>query len=139
MFAYYMYFGKWKEMSPEDVIRHKRDLDETIYTYRPLFSLDFIHIYEDLMSQMFRPYGRWGKDAKLRTSVEGRQEFFLPTNADRAWKADWNERYTEEENTKQIKDSYSKLQSQLPRELGFAKTREIDAKQLGNANLPPKN
>lgn len=138
MFAYYMYFGRWKEISPEDIIRHKRDLDEIIYTYSPIFSRDFIDIYEGLAREMFQPYGGWGTDAKLRTSIRRRQEFFLPSDVSKVWKQEWKDRYTEEDNTGQIKEYYSKLLTQLPRELGFLKTRNIDAQQLGKPNLPPK-
>ena len=37
MFTYYMYIGKWKELSPEDIIKEKRDVDEIIFTYELFF------------------------------------------------------------------------------------------------------
>lgn len=138
MYAYYMYIGKWKEMSPEDIIKHKRDLDEIVYTYRPIFSKDFIAIYEGLGRQMFLTYGEWGKDAKLRTSISHRQEFYIPIDTTKVWNTGWDKRFTEEDNTDAIIDQYSKLISKLPGELGFEKTRLIDAAQLAKPNLPPK-
>ena len=113
-------------------------MDEIIYTYRPFFSENFINAYEGLGKQMFLPYGGWGKDARLRTSVSHRQEFYSPTDTNKVWKTEWNERYTEENNTGKIIELYSQLISKLPGELGLEKARLIDAKQLGEAHLPPK-
>jgi len=75
IFTYYMFIGKWKELSPEDIINDKRDVDETIHTYEPFFSKSFVTVYDQLEDQLFKPFRGWGKDAALRTEVTHRQEF----------------------------------------------------------------
>jgi hypothetical protein len=145
MFAYYMYIGRWKELSPEDIIKDKRELDEIIFTYEPFLSTEFVDIYKDLEAQMFKPYQGWGKDALLRTEVTRRQEFYLPYEKEKkAWDPGWSERFTGEDNTAAIRAAYSKLISALPEELGIPKfsktpTRSIPIDQLAEPKLPPKN
>jgi len=145
MFAYYMYVGKWKELSPEDIVRDKRELDEVIYTYEPFFSADFVDAYKNLESQMFRPFNGWGKDARLRSEVTRRQEFYLPADARKTWEPAWNDRFTGENNTDAIRQSYSQLMSALPQELGIAAdlsrqpARLISKDQVSEPHLPPKN
>jgi hypothetical protein len=141
MFAYYMYVGKWKEFSPEDIVKNKRELDETIYTYQPFFSQDFIRIYHDLEKQMFQPFGGWGTDAKLRTATTHRQEFYLPLEKERVWNSKWDGRFTEEDNTNAIRMAYSELISMLPSELGIPefstqKARSISIDQVAKSNAP---
>jgi hypothetical protein len=144
MFAYYMYVGKWKELSPEDVIKNKRQLDEIVYTYQPFFSQEFIDSYRELEQSMFRSFTGWGQDAKLRTEVQQRQTFYQPTDKTSSWNKSWDTAFTNEDNTQAIRSAYSKLVSLLPLELGIPRLashdiRSISVEQVARPNLPPKN
>jgi hypothetical protein len=150
MFAYYMYVGRWKELSPADIVADKRELDEIVFTYEPFFSKGFVDDYNDLIKQMFQPYQGWGKDARLRTIKDHRNEFYRPKSSDaRAgeesgeWKPEWDDQFTGEDNTQQIRVAYSKLISALPIELNIGelasqKARSIGVNEVAKPNLPPK-
>ncbi|MFH1346214.1 MAG: hypothetical protein ABIL01_34185 [Pseudomonadota bacterium] len=140
MFAYYMYVGKWKEFSPEDIVKKKRELDEIIFTYQPFFSQQFIGIYLQLEDQMFKKFGGWGQDAKLRTEVLHRKDFYLPPDG-KVWDSKWNDRFVGEDNTPAIRKTYSELISALPRELGIPElskqgVRSIPIDQVARSNVP---
>jgi hypothetical protein len=143
MFGYYMYVGKWKELSPEDIVGDKRELDEIIYTYQPFFSNEFVDKYKELEKQMFQPFNGWGQDARLRTEVTHRKEFYLPANSEKKWDEKWDARFTKEDNAETIRQSYSALISILPVELGIPELskqgiRPISTDQVAKSNRPPK-
>jgi hypothetical protein len=144
MFAYYMYIGKWKEQSPKDIIEKKRQLDEIVYTYQPFFSQEFMDSYRELEQAMFRSFTGWGQDAKLRTGAQYRETFYHPTDKTSSWEKDWDQAFTNEDNTESIRSTYSKLVSRLPLELGIPRLakndiRNISIEQVARPNLPPKN
>lgn len=143
LFAYYMYIGKWKELSPDDIIMHKRELDETVFTYQPLLSKEFIGSYLALNEQLFRPFNSWGTDAMLRTGVAYRKDFYRPLNGEPIWNTAWSDRFTNEDNTAAIRAAYSSLISQLPAEVGIPKAlwpaRTIHEGEVAKPNLPPKS
>jgi hypothetical protein len=141
MFAYYMYIGRWKESSPEDMIKNKRQLDEIVYTYQPFFSPEFIGNYQDIEKQMFRSFNGWGQDAKLRTEARNRRDFYLPPEKGAAWDSKWDTHFTNEDNTAAIRTAYSKLISALPLELAIPdlsgqRARQIPVDQVAKSNVP---
>ena len=68
LYCYYLYVGHWKEISPEQVLAKKRQLDKLVYSNRPFFSENFISKYNDFMFSAFNTRNGWGEDAKLKTS-----------------------------------------------------------------------
>jgi hypothetical protein len=91
----------------EDIISDKRDVDEIIFTYQPFFSERFIYIYKDLEAKFFRQFNGWGKDARLRSTVTHRKEFYVGDGKTQGWNADWDSRFMDEDNTDAIRKSYS--------------------------------
>jgi hypothetical protein len=138
MFAYYMYIGKWKELSPVDITKSKRELDETIFTYRPFFSNKFINLYLSLENEMFESFQGWGKDASLRTAMTHRPETYSPSNngGGNNWNSAWADRFTGENNTTAIRETYSKLISELPKELEIRDLSETGTQDIGEGQLP---
>ena len=45
LFAYFSYVGLWKELSPADIVRRKRELDRHVYTYQQVFGRAFFEHY----------------------------------------------------------------------------------------------
>jgi hypothetical protein len=109
LYSYFSYVGNWKEHSPKQIIEHKRELDRHVFTYRPIFSEDFNHKYDQFVRSCFKTYGGWGKDARLRTSAKHRAE-----EGDK----DWAVCFTGENNHKQIKEAYGRLLECLAVDLG---------------------
>lgn len=144
IFTYYMYIGRWKEMSPEDVIKSKRQLDEIIYTYQPFFSQEFIDIYRKLEEEMFESYTGWGNDAKLRTQALHRDAYYSPADKTLSWDPKWSSAFTDKDNTRAIRETYSKLITLLPQELAIPQfsddhaVRAIPLEQVAKPNFPLK-
>jgi hypothetical protein len=140
----YNWIRKWKELSPEDIIQDKRKLDEIIFTYEPFFSHDFITLYNKLISDMFDTNTGWGEDAKLRSEITHREQFYKPRDPKNSWNTKWVNRFTGEDNTSEIRKAYSAFVSALPAELALPnlsdqKIRPISPDQLPKASPPPVN
>ncbi|MCM2494204.1 hypothetical protein [Burkholderia glumae] len=92
LLCFYTWVGYWKDISPDDVIRIKRDLDRTLHVYRHLFDDEVYHTYHALMLALFDVHSGAGRDARIRSLVTG-------PNGDRtvhgnyAWHASWSERF----------------------------------------------
>jgi len=111
VFAYYLYIGKWKEETPETIISYKRELDELIYSYQPIFTAEAVNSYNKLTDQFFKTYGSWGEDARLRTTTAEREKF------SRSRKEEYKDRFTNEDNRKEICDAYNEFINKLSAEL----------------------
>jgi hypothetical protein len=64
------FVGGWKELQPRDVIALKRQLDETMYANRLLFSDELFAAYHDYMTTLFAMYATTDADALLRAPIE---------------------------------------------------------------------
>jgi hypothetical protein len=64
------FVGGWKETDPPKAIAIKRELDETMYAYKVLFSDDLFKAYHHFMSVLFDMFGTTGADAKVRAPID---------------------------------------------------------------------
>ena len=90
LMSYFTFIGRWKELSPPDVIKLKREMDRDFYSYQPLFSQRLVDEYEAFIEICFQPFAEWGQDAKLLTAMERRKDAF-----GNKWKADWDSYFAE--------------------------------------------
>jgi hypothetical protein len=81
--SFYCYIGNWKEITPMDVIRLKRELDKEINTYAPLFSDDISKKYSEFIQLCFISFSGWEHEEKIKSLYELRQE----NNVE--WNDDW--------------------------------------------------
>ncbi|MET5021543.1 hypothetical protein AAHH78_43170, partial [Burkholderia pseudomallei] len=51
--CFYTWVGPWKDISPDDVIRATRELDQTIHIYRHLFDDDVYRAYQAERDALF--------------------------------------------------------------------------------------
>ena len=109
LYAYFMRFGSWKELTAADAIARKRSLDRHVYTYRPLFSAEFFALYQAFMAETFRMHCGPGTDAMLRTSADHRRE---------AGTAELESRFTGEDNRDPIWAAHAAIMDRLATELG---------------------
>jgi hypothetical protein len=63
------FVGLWKEIKPAQVVALKRELDETMYANRLLFSDDLFAGYQAFMATLFAMYASTDADAPLRSPI----------------------------------------------------------------------
>jgi hypothetical protein len=66
------FVGGWKEIEPRQAIATKRQLDETMYANRVLFSDQLFAAYHQFMTNLFAMYATTGADALLRAPIESK-------------------------------------------------------------------
>jgi hypothetical protein len=66
------FVGGWKEIQPRQAIATKRQLDETMYANRVLFSDELFAAYREFMTTLFAMYAARGGDAHLRAPIESK-------------------------------------------------------------------
>lgn len=66
------FVGGWKEIQPAQAIAIKRQLDETMYANRVLFSDELFDAYRQFMTTLFAMYAATDADAHLRAPVKCR-------------------------------------------------------------------
>lgn len=64
------FVGGWKEIEPRQAITIKRDLDQTMYANKVLFSDELFVAYHRFMTVLFAMFGTTGADAKVRAPIE---------------------------------------------------------------------
>jgi hypothetical protein len=64
------FVGGWKEVTPLAAIELKREIDETMYANRVLFSDELFEAYREFMAALFAMYATTGGDALLRAPIE---------------------------------------------------------------------
>jgi len=66
------FVGAWKEIQPRQAIAAKRQLDETMYASRVLFSDELFAAYHHFMTALFAMYATTGADALLRAPIDSK-------------------------------------------------------------------
>jgi hypothetical protein len=69
LLCFYAFVGRWKDITPNDVLRLKRELDEDLYVYRLLFSPHLFEVYQSFMDTLFKTYAATDRDALIRGLV----------------------------------------------------------------------
>jgi hypothetical protein len=64
------FVGGWKEIQPRQAIVIKRQLDETMYASKVLFSGQLFAAYHQFMTTLFAMYATTDADAHLRAPIE---------------------------------------------------------------------
>ncbi|GEM_PF-2248551 len=66
------FVGGWKEIQPKQAIAIKRQLDETMYASKVLFSDQLFAAYHQFMTTLFAMYATTDADAHLRAPIESK-------------------------------------------------------------------
>ena len=66
------FVGGWKEIQPRQAIVLKRQLDETMYASKVLFSDQLFAAYHQFMTTLFAMYATSDADAHLRAPIESK-------------------------------------------------------------------
>lgn len=65
-----VFVGAWKEATPADAIRLKREADEIMYVNRVLFSRTLFDAYLTFTGTLFETYARRGGNALIQVGIE---------------------------------------------------------------------
>lgn len=111
--CFFSYTGNWKELSPVDIMRLKRELDKEINITTPLFSDALGNKYNSFMQFCFVAHSGWEHKEKIKSLYELRQENNV------AWKDEWIP-FFDKNNVLEgikIKESYDELMAYFRKEL----------------------
>jgi len=103
--SFYCYSGNWKEITPLEIRRLKKELDEEININSPLFSNDLGKKYNDFMLLCFVSFSGWEHKEKIKSLYEIRQE----QNVE--WKDEWIQFFDTKNVIEgiRVKESYNEL------------------------------
>ena len=82
IFCFYCYNGNWKEITPIDIVRLKKELDKDINVNTPILSNDISGKYIDFMRLCFVSFSGWEHKEKIKSLYEIRQEHNVEWNDD---------------------------------------------------------
>lgn len=131
LLCFFCYIGTWKELSPPELVKMKRELDQTAYVSAPLFDQNFLQRYNLLLDTCFETFSRWGKDAKIRALTERREQAL-----GEAWKSEWKDCFSAPDkasDTGEVRKAYGELMAYLGAAIGAT---EVDAHLLGSMPIP---
>ncbi|MCA9734244.1 MAG: hypothetical protein H6696_04710 [Deferribacteres bacterium] len=98
LYCFYLFVGHWKDVSPEDVIRIKRELDRLVYTYRTILGEEFVAQYRRFMDEIaFHVFNRAGDNARIIAEICN-ELGDRRIHAQYEWQDKWNEAFYEDKN-----------------------------------------
>ncbi|MBW0016497.1 MAG: hypothetical protein JO236_02970 [Mycobacterium sp.] len=126
LMCYLTFIGRWKELTPPEVIVIKRDTDRLFYSVAPLFSQTTVTAYQDFVGVCFNTHNRWGVDARICSGFLRRREA-----SRQPWRSEWEELFTHQEGDS-IKESsmtavraaYDKLLAALVADIELLQPRD---------------
>jgi len=80
--SFYCYSGNWKDLTPMDMMRLKKELDANINTYAPVFSDDLSTKYTGFIHLCYVSHSGWEHKEKIKSLYEIRKEHMLEWNDD---------------------------------------------------------
>jgi hypothetical protein len=69
LLCFMAFVGRWKEITPAEVLTLKRDADDVMYVNRLLFSDPLFAAYQAFMARLFAMYATVGGDALIRARI----------------------------------------------------------------------
>ena len=114
--SFFCYSGNWKELTPMDMMNVKRELDQEINTYAPVFSEDLRKKYMGFILLCYVSHSGWEHKEKIKSLYDLRQEHSLE------WKEDWIP-YFDRNNVVEaikIREAHNELQNFFQKELTLA-------------------
>lgn len=93
LYCFYVWVGYWQDISPDEVMQAKRDLDRIVNVYRHLFDDDVYVAYQQYINALFKTFNGAGEHANIRSNIRG-------IDGDRTvhrsydWNPVWDNRFT---------------------------------------------
>ncbi len=83
LFCFYCYNGNWKEITPVDTLRLKKELDKDMQVHAPLFSEETSQKYQSFVQLCFVAHSGWEHEEKIKSLYDLRKD-----NMD-TWTDEW--------------------------------------------------
>lgn len=119
LMCYLTFVGHWKDLTPPEIIKIKREADRLFHSVSPLYSQQARDAYRAFISACFREYSGWGQDARILSGFVRRRE----AQSD-LWDNKWDELFDFEEsktvpaeNLAEIRDRYDRLLATLAEDI----------------------
>ncbi len=123
--CYLTFVGRWKELTPPEVIAIKRDMDRLFFSVAPLFSQQAFDAYRDFGNACFGEYARWSLDAQIRSGFVRRRQA-----RPNSWDPEWEKLFTLKENQDVhqldlalVRDQYNRLLAALVEDIELSEPR----------------
>ena len=114
LLCYFTYIGCWRDLDPPAVISLKRLIDKKLHLAAPLFAEGFFDACMEFQNLCFETYTGWGRDARLRTKFERRQEGY----ADK-WDIQWQANFSDSiSDPAAIKAAYKRVMEAFAQDIG---------------------
>jgi hypothetical protein len=119
LLCFYTWVGYWKDISPSDVIKAKRDIDQTINIYRSLFEDEVYNAYQTYIHLLFETFTGAGLDAKIRSNLRG-PDGDRTIHCSYAWDPAWAQCFSETNvvSKSEVRKRYYSLMQELRLSLG---------------------
>ncbi|MBU2662532.1 hypothetical protein KOI35_03320 [Actinoplanes bogorensis] len=120
LYCYFAWVGRWKELSPPEILLRKRRLDQLFHANSPFFSPDARNAYESFVDALFETFVQPGKSARLRTGLSSQHGNRMMTFSE-GWEPGWNDMFAAEDKRTApdvVKDRYQDLTTVLGSEVG---------------------
>ncbi|MFC3899003.1 hypothetical protein ACFOWZ_46690 [Lentzea rhizosphaerae] len=123
--CYLTFVGRWKELTPPEVIKIKRDMDRAFFSVAPLFSQQAFDAYQDFVGACFSEYTGWALDARIRSGFVRRRQ----TQPD-SWDPEWERLFTlnethdiDQQDLAHIRAQYNRLLAALVEDIALSEPR----------------
>jgi hypothetical protein len=126
LMCYLLFVGRWKDLTPPEVIAIKRDADRLFFSVAPLFSDRTVSAYQTFMAACFDTHTGWGRDAKVRSGFVRRRDA-RPDSWDTTWQS-WfslpeGQEITDEHQA-EVRNGYDLLLSALAADIELSEPRD---------------
>lgn len=113
IYAFLLQVGQWKELSPMEIIKKKRNVDKIMHINRPYWSDTAFSTYSAFMTAGFETWTGVGEDAKIRAYTKQFEELDQ-------WSEDWATYFSRKEpDVIAVRNTYRKLMSVFSEQFGF--------------------
>lgn len=126
LMCYFTFIGRWKELSPPEVVALKRDTDRLFLSVAPLFSQRAVDAYNEFMGCCFVTYAGWGADARIRSGFVWRRDSWPDQ-----WRPEWEELFThaaqdeiKEDEMSEVRRHYDRLLAALVEDVELLTPRQ---------------
>jgi len=89
IFVYVTDVGDFRDYTPQEIMKRKREADRIFYMYRPFWSCGTVSKYFSFMNASFDMYaGGLGRDALIKNDVKEKREAYKIQNKE--WNPEWD-------------------------------------------------